>query len=257
MKKPKNENKPLILDPTAVTIKLQTPKHFKFGIVSDNHLCNKYSRKDILNYAYDDFSKEGIEVVLNSGDVLDGEKMYRGQEYELVAHGAHAQARYGARHYPQIGGITTYMVGGNHPGSFWKRSGVDVMKLMVENRDDLVYLAPIEADLKVGPLEKTVIRLFHPGGGTAYALSYQPQKIVESYSGGDKPNMLILGHYHKSGYFFIRNVHSLMAGCTEDQTPFMRTKHIEAHRGYWKIDLYMGKKGGIDSLKTEFVPFYK
>lgn len=257
MKKPKKGFNSRILDPTGVTIKLQTPRKFLFGVVSDNHLGNKYSRRDILRYAYDDFKKEGIEVVLNAGDVLDGEKMYRGQEYELVAHGAEAQARYAARHYPEIPGITTYTIAGNHAESFWKRAGVDVMKLFAAKRPDIRYLAPMEADIKMGPLEKSVVRLFHPGGGTAYAISYQPQKIILSYSGGDKPNACILGHYHKTGYFFIRNVHTLLGGCTMDQTPFMRAKHIEAHRGYWKVWAEFGKRGGIDRLKPEFVAFYK
>jgi hypothetical protein len=133
---------------------------------------------------------------------------------------------------------------------------MDVMKILAKQRKDIVYLAPIEADILIGPQENTRIRLFHPGGGTAYAISYKPQKVVESFSGGDKPSVLFLGHFHKAGYFFTRNIHTFMAGCVEDQTVFMREKHIEAHRGYWKIDVETEKNGGIARICPEFTPFY-
>ena len=54
------------------------------------------------------------------------------------------------------------------------------------------------------------LELRHPWDGTAYALSYKIQKMVESMGGGEKPNILAVGHYHKSEYFFLqkRTLHS-------------------------------------------------
>mgnify|MGYP001309691774 CR=1 FL=1 len=45
----------------------------KFGFCSDNHLCNYNSREDVLNTLYDIFQDEGIRVVYNSGNWIDGE----------------------------------------------------------------------------------------------------------------------------------------------------------------------------------------
>ena len=100
------------------------------------------------------------------------------------------------------------------------------------------------------------MRLFHPSGGTAYALSYRPQKVVESYSGGRKPNILIMGHYHKSEYIpCLRNVMVIQAGTTCGQTPFMRRKSIAAHMGFWIVEFQFGSD--INRFKAEFFAFYE
>jgi predicted phosphodiesterase len=239
----------------AKTINVKTSDTFSFGVVSDNHLGSKSERLDILREAYQDFKKSGINIVFNPGDIVDGENMYRGQVYELHTQGASGQANYFMKHYPKAAGITTYGILGNHPESFHKRSGIYFADL-IKKREDFIVVAPIEADIMVGSTNKCDIRLFHPRKGTAYAISYQPQKIVESYSGGDKPEILLIGHFHKASYNFIRNVHVFQSGTTEDQTSFMREQYIEAHRGYWKIQAKIDKTGGIEKIINEFTPYY-
>jgi hypothetical protein len=68
----------------------------------------------------------------------------------------------------------------------------------------------------------TTMAVCHPGGGSAYALSYSIQKIIESLEGGEKPAVGLYGHYHKLWAGNIRNVWCVQTGCQEDQTPFMR-----------------------------------
>jgi hypothetical protein len=67
--------------------------HAKFGLVSDTHFGSLYTNRSLLHLAYKTFKKEGIDTVYHCGDICDGEKMYRGQEYELHAHGADAQIK--------------------------------------------------------------------------------------------------------------------------------------------------------------------
>ena len=43
--------------------------------------------------------------------------------------------------------------------------------------------------------------LFHPLDGSSYAVSYSGQKYMDSITGGDKPNILFVGHHHKSNVF--------------------------------------------------------
>jgi hypothetical protein len=97
----------------------------------------------------------------------------------------------------------------------------------------------------------------HPGGGSSYAVSYAPQRIVESLSGGEKPAILMIGHYHKMSYNMIRNVHTIQCGTTQDQTPFMRKKRIDAHVGggvaYFEQD---PKTGAIVRGVVEFFTYY-
>lgn len=150
--------------------------------------------------------------------------------------------------------------------AFWsmncQREGIDVGKylqfLAGENgREDLVYIGHMEADVIIkAPKGQTKIRILHPGGGSSYATSYSVQKIVESYQGGEKPDILLVGHYHKAEYTYVRGVHSVQTGTTQDQSPFMRKKKLAAHLGGWIIEFSVDKNGAVTRFKQEFIPFY-
>ena len=45
---------------------------FKVGIASDQHLCSRYAREDVLNDLYDVFQREGVDRVINAGNWIDG-----------------------------------------------------------------------------------------------------------------------------------------------------------------------------------------
>lgn len=51
-----------------------------FGFTTDNHLCNRHSRLDVLNAAYDHFEREGINIVYNAGNWIDGEARFNKTE---------------------------------------------------------------------------------------------------------------------------------------------------------------------------------
>jgi hypothetical protein len=86
--------------------------------------------------------------------------------------------------------------------------------------------------------------------------SYKPQKIVESFSGGDKPAVLMIGHYHKLSYNHFRNVHCIQVGCTQDQTPFLRKKgiHVDVGGGICKLT-QDPKSGSITACQVEFFTY--
>jgi DNA polymerase II small subunit/DNA polymerase delta subunit B len=79
---------------------------------------------------------------------------------------------------------------------------------------------------------------------------------VESYQGGEKPQVLIIGHYHKFEYGFPREVHSVQAGCTEDQSLFMRKKKIAAHVGFLELRIKQDSAGVITRFGVEWFPFF-
>lgn len=119
-----------------------------------------------------------------------------------------------------------------------------VMDLIAEQNMTVDDVSAIMKSLKERPVvlnildlakekENITLKLLHPGKGTAYALSYHPQKWAESISGGTKPNIAGLGHYHKVEYLFYRNIHMFQTGTFESQSPFMRRMNISAHMGGW------------------------
>lgn len=98
-----------------------------------------------------------------------------------------------------------------HDASILKRAGHDIGRSIAEKRKDMVYLGPDNALVMLTP--NCSMLLTHPWAGSAYSISYRPQKMIEAMSGGEKPNILVIGHFHKAEYLFYRNVHTFQAGC--------------------------------------------
>ena len=236
-------------------------KLIRFGVISDNHMCSRYARPDVDNALYDIFATEGITTVYNTGNWIDGEARFN--KSDLNVHGAGNQCRHFAKNYPAREGVTTYFIAGDdHEGWYTQREGIDIGKLAEsyareEGREDLVYLGYMEHDVVI-PADngQTVIRLMHPGGGSAYAVSYTAQQIANSLTGGTKPNVLILGHYHKAEYLYYRGIHMVQAGCTMDQSPFMRKKRLAAHIGGWIIEMRQSSDGSVRRFKAEWISFF-
>jgi biotin operon repressor len=233
------------------------------GFITDNHLCNRHSRLDVLEAGYDFFAREGVTDVLNGGNWIDGEARFNRHEL-LVAPGMDAQLDYMLENYPQRDGITTHFISGDdHEAWYLHRDGVNVgkyleMRALAGGRKDLHYLGHAEADIRFKCGKGSAVgRLMHPGGGSAYALSYAPQKIVESFQGGEKPSVLFIGHYHKWDYCYPREVHCISGGCTTDQSQFMRKNKIAAHVGFSMAKIQQDKTDGhITRLGVEWNPFY-
>lgn len=211
---------------------------FTFGASSDQHLCSVHERLDVLEDLYTNFENEGIKVVLNAGNYIEGEAYFN--RHELLRHGIDQQMNYLAKFYPQRDGMVTYAISGDdHEGFYSQREGVNVGKYaertMRDNgRVDWIDLGYMEAPVKLinsNTGRESIISVVHPGGGSSYATSYLPQKYVESLSGGEKPSIIVLGHVHKLLFMNIRNVWLVVSGCTQDQTTFMRKKRIDAHIG--------------------------
>lgn len=247
--------------PSVIDISKLEGKRVRFGLTADNHLGSRYCRLDVLNALFDIWAKEGITEVYQLGNMIDGEARFN--KFDLIAYGIEGQSTYFAKHWPKRKGITTYFItGDDHEGWYVQREGIDIGRHLQNTaekmgRDDLKYLGHMEHDLVFkGKKRNAIMRLIHAGGGSAYATSYSVQKIVESYQGGEKPNILLVGHYHKAEYGYPREVHVVQAGCTEDQTPFMRKNKIQAHLGGWIVEFVVTPDGQISRFKTEWIPFF-
>lgn len=237
---------------------------YLFGFTSDNHLGSKYARLDVLNDLYDRFAEQGVDRVFNAGNWVDGEASFN--VHDLLVHGMDRQIKYLAEHYPQRKDIVTHAIAGNdHEGWWCKKEGVDIGRY-AENamrdagRSDWVDLGYMEAYVRLVHAKtgnSTMLHVMHPGGGSAYAVSYTVQKIVEGYDGGDKPAVLLAGHYHKLSYNMVRNVHAIQTGTTEDQTPFMRQKKLAAHVGGGICQLRQDERtGAVVACRVEFFNYF-
>ena len=237
------------------TAKFDGDKVIRFGVVSDTHINSRYAQITLLHQAYDEMQRQGIECVYHCGDIDEGDQMRMGHQYECYNQGADDHVEEIVKNYPKRDGMKTYFITGNHDHSFIKRNGLDIGKMIAAERPDMKYLGQSQAYVNIA--NNCIMELRHPADGSAYAISYKTQKMVDSISGGKKPKILIVGHYHKAEYIFYRNVHVFQAGELERQKSFLRVNGISVSLGYWIIELTVDKDGQINSLKQTFNPFYE
>lgn len=226
----------------------------RFAIMGDTQFGSKYAQLTHLHKFYDICQSEGIKTVYHTGDFTDGLKMRTGHEYELYEVSADEMRDDVVANYPKRDGITTYFITGNHDASIYKQVGYDIGQAITNARPDLVYLGRDCAVINLTP--KCTLELRHPWDGTAYALSYKIQKMIEAMESDSKPNILAVGHYHKAEYLFYRNVHAFQTGCFQGQTPFTRGKGISVHIGGWIVTVTVDETGTIQRISPEFIPFY-
>lgn len=249
--------------PYEIPIKSKENK-IRFGLIGDTHIGSLYQRLDALRLFYERCADEGITDVLHAGDVIDGWHVYRGQEFELHPNGRSwpEQKDMFVESVPKIDGMRTIFITGNHDSSFKKLVGMIVGDELSAERPDWEFIGQDVGTIKLKTEtgRKFTIQLLHPGGGiNQYALSYKPQRIIEAIPGGQKPDLIAIGHFHKSFYMpAYRNIAAISVGCFQSQTPYMAQQSIAAHVGGWIITATVGDRKNLTSrVEAEWIGFFE
>lgn len=259
IKKPEKElcvQETSILEAPEVNLNVKT-NTITFGLIGDTHFNSKYVQLTYLNNFYDMCVAQGINDVYHVGDVDEGEQMRPGHAYENYRQGADDHISEIVKNYPYREGITTHFITGNHDASFRKSCGLDIGKQIATKRSDMNYLGRDVANIKI--TNKITMQLRHPWSGSAYALSYRPQKIVESMEAAclDKPDILCIGHYHKIEYLFYHGVHVFQTGCFQSATPFTTGKGISVSMGGWIVTVETDLEGNLKAITPKAVVYNK
>lgn len=231
-----------------------------FAVIADTHCGSLYHDGDALHAFFEYAQDNGVRAFYHCGDVLEGHRIYKGQEFELKDVGLQAQIDRAVGEWPRLEPDTmVFAIDGNHDQSFEKLTGYPTGSLLEQAMgDQWKYIGKDSADILFDtPNGEFTLRIEHPGGGCSYALSYQPQKRIEQISGGQKPNMICDGHYHKTLQMpSYRNVAGILAGCFQKQTPFMAGKGLAAHIGGWIFEI-TPSESRYTVINSEFVPFFE
>jgi UDP-2,3-diacylglucosamine pyrophosphatase LpxH len=242
------------LEPKVHTQKWEGNRVLTFALMGDTQFNSKYAQITHLHNFYDVCYRRGIRDVYHTGDIDDGELMRQGHQYECYTQGVDDHVEEITKNYPKREGIITHFITGNHDATVFKKCGADIGKLIAYARPDMHYLGRDCALIEITP--HCIMELRHPWDGTAYALSYKSQKMIEAMEADSKPNILAIGHYHKIEYLFYRNVHCFQTGCFQSQTPFTRGKGISVHLGGWIVTVEVDENGYIQRLIPEMIPYY-
>jgi hypothetical protein len=235
---------------------------FRYGLVGDTHLCCKQERLAELHQFYDLLEKEGIHEVFHAGNPVDGyvPKINGDSVFDSSIDG---QCQYFIDNYPSRKGITTYYITGDDHEGWWQKEGFNFGGYLQylahdQGRKDLVYIGHVEADIELKSKKaSTIIKIQHPGGGSSYARSYTGQKQVEAFEGGEKPAILVQGHYHVSNWMNDRNIHVVSLPGWQDQTIFARKKRLRMEIGGAILEFKRNPEdGSVTRCRLEFVRYF-
>lgn len=227
-------------------------KVVRIGIVSDTHIGSVYTQITHLHAMYDIFEKNGITNVYHGGDITEGSQMREGHLFETYIHSAEEFVEEVCDKYPVRKGIKTHFIIGNHDASFIKRAGFNIGNAIASYRDDMNFLGNDFA--RVYLTKNYPMEIRHPADGSSYAISYKPQRMIESM-GKDTPKLLVIGHYHKQGSFQHRGVQAILAGSFEAQSGWMRNKGLASHVGGWIVEIHVDDDGNLQEFIPRFFPF--
>lgn len=110
---------------------------FKALVISDLHIGSISERLDLLDNMYNYCVKEGIHIIVNAGDLING--MFGRQNLAEVNNNI-AQVDYLVKKYPFDKNILNFVVLGNHDLSPLKECGLDLAMRLNNSRHDIVPL---------------------------------------------------------------------------------------------------------------------
>ena len=160
---------------------------FCIGVTSDNHIGSKYARLDVLEDLYDRFNEIGVQCAVNGGNWIDGEARFNQHELVDGAHSMEGQLALLAEQFPRATYPTYAVTGDDHEGWYAQKFGVDIGKRAEQTMreagrtewHDIGYMEGYIRLINANTGRWSIMAVVHPGGGSAYALSYAIQKIVE------------------------------------------------------------------------------
>lgn len=230
---------------------------YGFGWCADLHIGSKYERLDVLEDIADRWAAAGITRTFVGGNWIDGSGR-RFNQHDIYVHGVDGQVGNFLTKLPAREGLTWEVLSGDdHEGWFVQDCNVHIGRVLeaeakAAGRHDIVDLGYMERDISLDAAHGSArIRVIHAGGGSSYATSYTSQKYVETLQGGEKPQVVLVGHFHKFDWCDPREVDVIQMMCTQDQTPFMRKKRLQAHIGGGIVWLTQNELGVITSCKVE------
>lgn len=228
-------------------------QRIRVGAMTDTHIGSDKMSPDRIYQAFEEFKKEKVDFITHSGDVTEGMSNRPGHIYELSALGYANQKALAVEIFKQWTTTDVYAIDGNHDRWFIKSNGAKIVEDIAKEVDNFHFIGHDEGDISLKG--KATLKLWHGEDGNSYALSYRLQKILESLTGGEKPNAMLCGHTHKFVDIFERHVFCTSIGCMQSQTPWMRGKRIAAHTGFAIIDYWVNDKGICKKTST-WHPFY-
>ena len=106
----------------------------KVLVISDLHFGNELERIDLINRAYNYCVKNGINIILCGGDIIDGAYTKGTQKISDL----YQQIEYFIKNYPYDKSILTFSVAGDHDISAFNKLSIDLVEMCNNFRHDII-----------------------------------------------------------------------------------------------------------------------
>jgi len=226
----------------------------KFAFFTDPHIGSVSFVEEFWDKAIELCIEEKIKFIVLGGDVTEGMDMSKdGHIYDLTHLGYEDQRDYAIEQMMKWPGIWK-VIDGNHDRWYEIRNnaGAIIVGDICKNIPKADFLGKNQGNIN---LQGVSITVFHGRDGSSYAISYRMQKKVESFTGGEKPQILLLGHCHKQGYNFYRHVHTLSGGAMSKQSRHMKENGLANHMGFHIIKTTI-RDSMVCRFGIEWMPSY-
>ena len=226
---------------------------FKIAHIADTHFGSRSAKLYELDKFLDYAANEGAEIVFHSGDWLDGNNVYKGQQYEQSFISYDEQIGLFKDKFPFKKFKKIYLIDGNHDYSFYKSIGKCAGRDIADDIANVEYLGAMSGMVRINGI---LIEGWHGSGSAGYSKDYKLLKRIESYQSGNKPRVLFVGHWHASLNMTARNVTAFQSGCFQGESAFTRQLGLNPTVGGW-ISEILHDGSEVKSIKSEFVSFYQ
>ena len=158
-------------------------KELTLVVISDLHIGNDYQRIDLLKSVYDYCAKEGINIIINAGDLVDGTL---GTTKKLYPNPIE-QIDYAMQIYPFDKNILNFTLLGNHDFSVLKETGQNLALLIQNYRHDIIPIGYGKGQISI---KNDKIIVSHPIDEITFDAKL------------DNKTLLLKGHSHKFKFHF-------------------------------------------------------
>lgn len=224
----------------------------KVGFCTDTHVGEESFSDYLWELFVRECEREQVDLILHAGDLIEGMSNRADQVYHLTDIGFSKQMDHAAELLAMTS-IPIKIIDGNHDRWGIKSGGVFAVKDIANRLDHVDFIGHDTGDVLIN---ESLWRLWHGEDGSSYATSYRIQKLIEAFTGGDKPQVLLCGHTHKQGYFFERNIHAVSGGALSYQSSWMKSTRKACHTGFWIISATIAN-GNITKFSLTWYPIYE
>lgn len=221
----------------------------RLAVVSCTHLGSKFQQITALREFCAYARKAKVDAFVHVGDLQDGPVRRHRNPHEVFKHDYGAMLDYCVGTLPTTG-KPWYIIGGNHDGWWQDDGGPNLIRALCDRRDDATYLGQ---DLGYLRFKNTLIEAFHYDSGSAYAYSYKAQKHIESLDAARKPNVSLIGNFHKFCALYYRNVFAVQLPAFQAQTSWMARKSLVSEVAGVILDIGLHAKGLAPTTRLEVV----